>query len=71
MVQKGDIVNFYSTVASFQKGYTNRNPGVVIASEEPMYGSTAYYDKGHAYILWANGDMSREHSTYLEVISNG
>ena len=40
-----------------------RNPGVVIASQNP---GPKPYDKGHAYVLWANGDMTREHMSYLK-----
>ena len=65
MINKGDIVNFYSTVASFQENYRMRNPGIVVASQEP---SGKHYDKGNAYILWADGSMTREHMTYLEVV---
>ena len=65
MINKGDIVNFYSTVASFQENYRTKNPGIVVASQEA---SGEYYDKGHAYILWADGSMTREHMTYLEVV---
>ena len=69
--QKGDIVNFYSTVASFQKDYINRNPGLVIASRDPAPESTKHsWNRGSAYILWANGEMTKEHSTYLEVVPN-
>ena len=65
MINKGDIVNFYSTVASFQKDYYTRNPGIVVASQKP---NGKYHDKGHAYILWADGSMTREHLSYLEVV---
>ena len=60
----GDIVNFYSTVASFQKDYHLRNPGLVLASRTATKMS---YDKGSAYVLWANGDMTKEHMSYLEL----
>ena len=65
MISKGDIVNFYSTVASFQEDYRTRNPGIVIASQKP---NRKHYDKGHAYILWADGSMTREHLSYLEAV---
>ena len=65
MVSPGDLVNFYSTVASFQKDYRTRNPGIVLASQEP---NGKHHDKGHAYILWADGSMTREHLTYLEAV---
>ena len=64
-LKKGDLVNFYSTVASFQKNYRMRNPGIVVASQEP---SGKHYDKGGAEILWADGSITREHMTYLKVI---
>ncbi|MBG17679.1 MAG: hypothetical protein CMB52_05565 [Euryarchaeota archaeon] len=65
MVKKGDIVNFYTIMRTWEKDYRDRNPGIVVASQEPRGG---YFDKGHAYILWANGDMTREHMTYLKVV---
>jgi len=69
--QKGDIVNFYSTVVSFQKDYVNRNPGLVIASKKAAPTATEMsWDRGSAYVLWANGEMTKEHSNYLKVIPN-
>ncbi|MBM37856.1 MAG: hypothetical protein CMO97_02170 [Woeseia sp.] len=67
MINKGDIVNFYSTVASFQESYRMRNPGIVVASQEP---NGKYYDKGHAYILWTDGSITREHLTYLKGVES-
>lgn len=68
MIQKGDIVNFYSTVAAFQKDYHFRNPGLVVASKEASPTATKMsYDRGSAYVLWANGDITKEHHGYLEV----
>ena len=65
----GDLVNFYSTVASFQSDYLARNPGLVIASKEGSSNSTKHsYDRGSAYVLWSDGSMTREHLTYLEVV---
>lgn len=64
----GDIVNFYSTVASFQKDYRVRNPGLVLASRKASPTATKMsYDRGSAYVLWANGDMTKEHMSYLEL----
>ena len=71
MVKKGDIVRFYSTVSSFQKDYISRNPGLVLASRDPAPNSTRMsWDRGSAYILWSNGDMTKEHTTYLEVVED-
>ena len=68
-MKKGDLVNFYSTFASWQEEYASRNPGIILASREPKVGSSKNsYDRGSAYILWANGEMTKEHLTYLKVI---
>lgn len=64
-MKKGDLVNFYSTFASWQKDYSSRNPGIILASREPKTNS---HDRGSAYVLWANGDMSKEHLTYLRIV---
>lgn len=67
-MKKGDLVNFYSTVASFQKDYATRNPGIVVASRAPSPDATKHsHDRGSAYVLWANGEMTKEHTTYLEL----
>jgi len=72
MIRKGALVNFYSTVASFQKDYQNRNPGIVIAHKKASPTATNMsWDRASAYILWANGDMTKEHTSYLEVLSSG
>ena len=69
-MKTGDLVNFYSTVASFQKDYKSRNPGLVIASRKASPTATSMsFDRGSAYILWANGDMTKEHLNYLKVVS--
>ena len=67
-MKKGDLVNFYSSVDSFQIDYLNRNPGVIIASEpsRSFLNAAKNIDKGSAYVLWANGDITKEHLTYLE-----
>jgi len=62
-LKKGDLVNFFTSNQAWRKDYRERNPGVVIASRNP---GSKPYDKGQAYILWANGDMTREHMTYLK-----
>ena len=68
-MKKGDLVNFYSTVAVFQKDYVNRNPGVVVATKNPVPGSPKHsHDRGSAYILWANGELTKEHLTYLQKV---
>ena len=66
--QVGDLVIFYSTFSSFQRGYHNRNPGLVINRKLPCEKNNL--DKGSAEILWSNGDVSNEHSTYLQLVSS-
>jgi len=68
MIKTSNLVNFYSTVAAFQKDYAHRNPGLVIASQVR---SGKHYDKGHAYVLWNTGEITREHMSYLKAIENG
>ena len=67
MINSGDLVNFYSSNPVWLKDYKRRNPGIVVASQQP---NGKYYDKGHAYILWADGSMTREHMTYLRLLKN-
>lgn len=71
MIRKGALVNFYSTVASFQKDYQSRNPGIVVAHNRGSSSSTKHsWDRGSAYVLWANGEMTKEYTSYLELISS-
>ena len=67
-MKKGDLVNFYSTVASFQKDYRKRNPGIVVASKVFPNSDRSSFKKNSAYILWADGSMTREYTTYLRVV---
>lgn len=65
-MKKGDLVNFYSAVDLFIKDYRTRNPGLIIALERSC--KVMPQRPGSAYIMWKNGDITREHITYLEVI---
>lgn len=67
MINQGDLVNFYTSNPVWQRDYASRNPGLVVASQEP---DGRYVDKGHAYILWADGSMTREHLSYLALLDN-
>ena len=69
-MKKGDIVNFYSTVASFQRDYRARNPGLVIASKVFPNSAKSSFEKDSAYILWADGSMTREYASYLKVVES-
>tara|TARA_B100001094_G_C18150045_1_gene783134 strand:- start:1176 stop:1379 length:204 start_codon:yes stop_codon:yes gene_type:complete len=64
-INKGDLVNFHTSNLAWKKEYRARNPGLVVASQSP---NGKHYDKGHAYILWSDGTMTREHMSYLEGI---
>jgi hypothetical protein len=71
MIRKGTLVSFHSTVKSFQKDYQDRNPGVIVAHNKGSASSAKHsWDRGSAYILWANGEMTREHTSYLKVLSD-
>ena len=65
----GSLVNFHTTFPPFQKDYEERNPGVVLASKPALgfLNASKNIDKGSAYVLWANGDITKEHMTYLRV----
>ena len=68
-MKKGNLVNFYSTHKPFQKDYEPRNPGVIIASESPRrIGGANNIDRGSAFVLWSNGDITKEHLTYLKLL---
>lgn len=56
MVKEGDVVNFFSTFAMWQNEYSRRNPGVVIEISN---------HKRSAVVLWANGEITPEHGSYL------
>ena len=66
-MKTSSLVNFYSTVAAFQKGYVHRNPGLVIASQVRI---GKHYDRGHAHVLWNTGEITREHMSYLKAIDD-
>ena len=61
MVKEGDIVNFFSTFAMWQNEYSRRNPGVVIEI------SSHFNGKKSAVVLWANGEITPEHGSYLRL----
>ena len=66
-VKAGDLVNFFSTVKSFQSGYVHRNPGIVLERRLPSPTSTSMsWDRGSACVLWSNGEISTEHLSYLQ-----
>ncbi len=67
----GNLVKFYSTVTSFQKDYDERNPGLIIAAQPSSPTATKHsWDRASAYVLWSNGEMTKEHQSYLVDISH-
>ena len=70
-MKSGDLVNFYSTVESFQRDYHVRNPGLVISYKEASPTATKMsWDRASACVLWSDGSMTREHASYLQVVEN-
>ena len=61
IIGEGDVVNFFSTFAMWQNEYQDRNPGVVIEVESHFNG------KKSAVVLWANGEITPEHASYLRL----
>ena len=56
---------------SFQKDYIRRNPGLVVAAQPSSSTATKHsWDRASAYVLWSNGEMTKEHQGYLVDISN-
>ena len=58
----GDIVNFFSTAWVFEHAnerYQGRNPGVIVEVDD-SHRQTRYV------VLWANGNLTKEFSGYLE-----
>ena len=70
ILKKGDLVRFYSSVEAFQRDYLERNPGVVLATSSTK-STINFKSPGSAYVLWADGSMTKEHLTYLEFAKDG
>ena len=52
------------------KDYYGRNPGIIVAKQmtkSPI--DVVSNSRESAYILWANGEMTKEHCSYLELKS--
>ena len=63
MVKEGDIVHFFSSFAMWHNEYRNRNPGVVLETS-----SNSMSAKASAVVLWANGEVTPEHASYLRLV---
>lgn len=59
----GDLVVFYSNFDSFQRGYEEKNPGVILSLTQGGW-------KGNqvtAEVLWSDGTFTNEHAAYLNL----
>jgi hypothetical protein len=60
-VKVGELVNFFTTFEPFRAGYEKRNPGIVLTVKESVNPES----RGSAIVLWSDGSVTSEHSTYL------
>ena len=60
-VRIGDLVKFYSGFDAFQRGYHNKNPGIVLSVS---VGGWAGKQKS-AEVLWSDEKITTEHIAYL------
>jgi len=70
-VKVGSVVNFFTTFKQAMRDYEFRNPGIIVAKQK-IEGivSEVSNSRESVYILWANGEMTREHASYLKVLNN-
>ena len=64
-MSEGDLVEFFSSFGMFMKGYTKRNPGLVLSVKAPVDSRA----RGSAEVLWSDGSITSEHSSYLLVVN--
>jgi len=70
-VNKGDLVEFYSTVTSFMQDYEDRNPGIVLKVTEVGKSIDGKWPaRKSADVMWKDNTVTTEHSTYLRRIDN-
>ena len=62
----GDLVEFYSGFDSFQRGYTTKNPGIVLSVR---HGGWSGKQKS-AEVMWSDGQITSEHAGYLREVKN-
>lgn len=63
-VDAGDVVNFFTTVAMWQREYAGRNPGVVLRVTR----NNSFKGKLSAEVLWSTKEITHEHVSYLQKI---
>ena len=64
-LKEGSLVNFYSGYWGFQMEYSHRNPGLVLEIKKPVDARA----RRSAKVLWSDGSITTEHSTFLEAIN--
>ena len=64
-MSEGDLVEFFSSFGMFMKDYSKRNPGLVLNFKPPVDTRS----QGSAQVLWSDGSITREHSSFLLVVS--
>jgi hypothetical protein len=57
----GDLVKFATSFETWSRDYRTRNPGLITAVESAYPGRPA-----SAEVYWSNGDVTREHLSFLE-----
>ena len=64
----GELVNFRSTYSPFQKEYESRNPGVILDVKGDCVQTSGGppVQRPTATVMWANGEITSEHMTYLK-----
>ncbi len=59
----GDLVVFYSNFDSFQRGYEEKNPGVILSLTQGGWQG----NQVTAEVLWSDGTLTNEHAAYLNL----
>ena len=67
MLKKGQLVNFFTTMAMWSRDYKNRNPGVVL---EVTWPAGFQRNRGSAQVLWSDGVITHEYSTFLQSVES-
>ena len=60
-IKAGDLVKFYSGFDSFQRGYHDKNPGIVLRVSLGGWGRK----QKSAEVLWSDEKITSEHIAYL------
>ena len=61
-------MNFYTTMASWRSDYARKNPGIILDIRPNRYSGVAVQQS--AKIMWANGSVTCEHASFLEVVND-